>query len=62
MRKTVGIGLLTLAVLLAVALFSSMVVLEPEVVAVVYDPFTGFISGPRVGPSAFPEGSVAGRG
>ncbi|UNQ73463.1 hypothetical protein [Infirmifilum sp. NZ] len=53
MRKTVGIGLLALAVISAVALFSSVVVLGPGVVAVVYDPLTGFISGPHVGPSAF---------
>jgi len=45
--------LLALAVLSAVALFSSVVVLEPGVVAVVYDPFTGSLSGPHVGPSAF---------
>jgi len=30
-----------------------VVVLEPGVVAVVYDPFTGSLSGPHIGPSVF---------
>jgi len=45
--------LLALAVLSVVALCFSVVVLGPGVVAVVYDPFTGSVGGPHVGPSAF---------
>jgi len=46
--------LLALAVLSAVALFFLVVVLEPGVVAVVYDPFTGSISGPNVNVNPLP--------
>jgi len=45
--------LLAFAVFSAVALCFSVVVLGPGVAAVIYDPFTGSVSGPHVGPSAF---------